>query len=330
MSTPRTRAWGNSRAISSAPVPVPVPMSRARSGAGLDVEQGGGEGRQVLGGPGAGPLVPALGAAVEEARASAPASEARRRGTRDHPVHGPADRLDRRAGTARIGGHAAILAPLARLPVDPARVRRSCVSGTQFSSPRRCWASPDAGTMAKTSRPYPSRRAARRSSRRSPRQVQLARPPAGGLQGPATAASPDQLRGLRDRARLRAGTEDRRHRSPSSPRRAVYDDTLIHRIEPGFVIQGGDPLGDGTGGPGYFVDEPPPQDLSYTRGIVAMAKIRRGAAGALGKPVLRGHGGGRGPAPGLRAARPGHRGHDVVERIESLGRRAAAFRSRRL
>ncbi len=52
----------------------------------------------------------------------------------------------------------------------------------------------------------------------------------------------------------------------------LYDDTLIHRIEPGFVVQGGDPNGDGTGGPGYFVDEPPPQDLTYTKATVAMAK----------------------------------------------------------
>jgi len=52
----------------------------------------------------------------------------------------------------------------------------------------------------------------------------------------------------------------------------VYDETIFHRIVPGFVVQGGDPLGDGTGGPGYFVDEPPPQNTVYRRGVVAMAK----------------------------------------------------------
>jgi peptidyl-prolyl cis-trans isomerase B (cyclophilin B) len=52
----------------------------------------------------------------------------------------------------------------------------------------------------------------------------------------------------------------------------VYDGTVFHRIVPDFVIQGGDPRGDGTGGPGYFVDEPPPQDTEYTRRTVAMAK----------------------------------------------------------
>lgn len=49
-----------------------------------------------------------------------------------------------------------------------------------------------------------------------------------------------------------------------------YDGLTIHRREEGFVIQGGDPKGDGTGGPGYtFPDEPVTKD--YTRGIVAMA-----------------------------------------------------------
>lgn len=53
---------------------------------------------------------------------------------------------------------------------------------------------------------------------------------------------------------------------------AVYNGTVFHRIVPDFVIQGGDPNGDGTGGAGYFVDEPPPPSVEYTRGTVAMAK----------------------------------------------------------
>jgi peptidyl-prolyl cis-trans isomerase B (cyclophilin B) len=57
-------------------------------------------------------------------------------------------------------------------------------------------------------------------------------------------------------------------------RRGVYDNTTFHRIVPNFVIQGGDPLGRGTGGPGYFVDEPPPSDAEYTKGTVAMAKTQ--------------------------------------------------------
>lgn len=49
-----------------------------------------------------------------------------------------------------------------------------------------------------------------------------------------------------------------------------YDGVIFHRREEGFVIQGGDPLGTGVGGPGYiFPDEPVAR--SYGRGIVAMA-----------------------------------------------------------
>lgn len=49
-----------------------------------------------------------------------------------------------------------------------------------------------------------------------------------------------------------------------------YDGLRFHRVEPGFVIQGGDPVGNGTGGPGYkFEDEPVTR--KYDRGIVAMA-----------------------------------------------------------
>ncbi len=49
-----------------------------------------------------------------------------------------------------------------------------------------------------------------------------------------------------------------------------FDGLTFHRVVPGFVIQGGDPLGTGTGGPGYqFEDEPVIQN--YDQGIVAMA-----------------------------------------------------------
>lgn len=49
-----------------------------------------------------------------------------------------------------------------------------------------------------------------------------------------------------------------------------YDGLTFHRVVPGFVIQGGDPLGTGTGGPGYqFEDDP--VHVPYSAGIVAMA-----------------------------------------------------------
>lgn len=65
-------------------------------------------------------------------------------------------------------------------------------------------------------------------------------------------------------------------------KRGFYDDLTFHRVAAGFVIQGGDPDGDGSGGPGYTIVEPPPADLRYTRGTVAMAKTATDPAGASG------------------------------------------------
>jgi cyclophilin family peptidyl-prolyl cis-trans isomerase len=64
--------------------------------------------------------------------------------------------------------------------------------------------------------------------------------------------------------------------------RGFYNDLTFHRVVPDFVIQGGDPNGNGTGGPGYQVVEPPPPSLQYTRGVVAMAKTQADPSGASG------------------------------------------------
>lgn len=58
--------------------------------------------------------------------------------------------------------------------------------------------------------------------------------------------------------------------------KGFYNNLIFHRVVPGFVIQGGDPKGDGTGGPGYeFKDELNPETESYKagykKGVVAMA-----------------------------------------------------------
>lgn len=55
-------------------------------------------------------------------------------------------------------------------------------------------------------------------------------------------------------------------------RDGFFDDTVFHRIVPGFVIQGGDPTQSGSGGPGYSTVDPPAQDARYEKGVVAMAK----------------------------------------------------------
>lgn len=53
-------------------------------------------------------------------------------------------------------------------------------------------------------------------------------------------------------------------------RKGFYNNTVFHRVIAGFMIQGGDPNGDGTGGPGYkFNDEP--FEGEYARGTIAMA-----------------------------------------------------------
>jgi peptidyl-prolyl cis-trans isomerase B (cyclophilin B) len=65
-------------------------------------------------------------------------------------------------------------------------------------------------------------------------------------------------------------------------RRGFFTGLSFHRIVAGFVIQGGDPLQTGAGGPGYTVVEAPPSDLKYTSGVVAMAKTSTDPSGASG------------------------------------------------
>jgi cyclophilin family peptidyl-prolyl cis-trans isomerase len=65
-------------------------------------------------------------------------------------------------------------------------------------------------------------------------------------------------------------------------KRGFYNDLTFHRVAANFVIQGGDPNGDGSGGPGYTIVERPPANLQYTRGTVAMAKKETDPAGASG------------------------------------------------
>ena len=63
-----------------------------------------------------------------------------------------------------------------------------------------------------------------------------------------------------------------------------YDGVTFHRIIPGFMIQGGDPLGTGTGGPGYVFDDEISPALSFDRPyLLAMANAgKRGGRGTNG------------------------------------------------
>ena len=61
-------------------------------------------------------------------------------------------------------------------------------------------------------------------------------------------------------------------RSGQMVKKPLYDGTVFHRVIPGFMIQGGDPLGTGTGGPGYkFADEIGPDNAFNRPGLLAMA-----------------------------------------------------------
>ena len=54
--------------------------------------------------------------------------------------------------------------------------------------------------------------------------------------------------------------------------KGFYNGLTFHRVEPGFVIQGGDPDGNGGGGPGYGIPDETNKILRHNRGAVAMAK----------------------------------------------------------
>jgi len=111
-------------------------------------------------------------------------------------------------------------------------------------------------------------------------------------------------------------------------RDGFFDGLAFHRIVPGFVIQGGDPAGDGSGGPGYSVTEAPPANAQYTRGAVAMAKTALERPGTSGSQFFIVTGADAGlPADYALLGRVTS-GMDTVERIASVptdaGERPAA------
>lgn len=151
----------------------------------------------------------------------------------------------------------------------------------------------------------------------SPKRVQLSAPTRR-LSGPATATVETSCGSFEialDTARAPRTTSSFAYLA----KRGVYDDTLFHRIVPGFVVQGGDPTGTGSGGPGYFVDEPPPQNLSYREGIVAMAKSPVEPPGRSGSQFFVVTEPDAGLTPDYALLGRVSSGFDVVQRIEQLG-----------
>ncbi len=102
-------------------------------------------------------------------------------------------------------------------------------------------------------------------------------------------------------------------------KKGLYDDTTFNRIVPHFVIQGGDPLQNGSGGPGYSVVEPPPQNATYRMGTVAMAKTAVAPRGQSGSQFFVVTAADAGLPPNYAILGKVISGMDVVKRIGTLG-----------
>ena len=98
-----------------------------------------------------------------------------------------------------------------------------------------------------------------------------------------------------------------------------FDGTTFHRVVPGFVIQGGDPTGTGSGGPGYSTVDPPDRATRYTKGVVAMAKTQTDPAGTAGSQFFVVTAEDAQLPPDYAVIGRVVDGMDAVERIERLG-----------
>jgi peptidyl-prolyl cis-trans isomerase B (cyclophilin B) len=102
-------------------------------------------------------------------------------------------------------------------------------------------------------------------------------------------------------------------------RSGFFDRTVFHRILPGFVIQGGDPTGKGTGGPGYTTIDAPPRSTVYRKYLVAMAKRADEPAGASGSQFFVVTGPSVQLPPDYAVLGMVYLGRKVVDRIGRLG-----------
>jgi len=98
-----------------------------------------------------------------------------------------------------------------------------------------------------------------------------------------------------------------------------FDDVVFHRVVPGFVIQGGDPTGTGTGGPGYKTVDVPPPSAQYTQGVVAMAKSGIEPPGTSGSQFFVVTGGDAGLPPEYAIVGEVTEGLETALKIDALG-----------
>jgi len=110
----------------------------------------------------------------------------------------------------------------------------------------------------------------------------------------------------------------------SLARSHYFDNTIFHRVVPGFVIQGGDPTGTGTGGPGYATVDKPPASTKYTPGTVAMAKTQTEPAGTSGSQFFVVTGDASFLTPDYALLGRVTKGMAVVTKIGKLGQRTEA------
>lgn len=96
-----------------------------------------------------------------------------------------------------------------------------------------------------------------------------------------------------------------------------FDGLLFHRVVPGFVLQAGDPKGDGTGGPGYSFADELPQAGEYKHGDLAMANSGPNTNGSQFFVISGPQGQQLPPSYSLFAHLA--KGDDVITAIDALG-----------
>ena len=119
----------------------------------------------------------------------------------------------------------------------------------------------------------------------------------------------------RDRARCARCAADVRTISSTLARKGYFDGLSFHRVVPNFVVQGGDPRGDGEGGPGYSIRDELNQE-PYLRGTVGMALAWRDTGGSQ---FFITHRSAAAPRRALHGLRPGRGGNGGRRRHRRRG-----------